>query len=167
MRAEDYGISGAHLTFNTADEQAALGEMGYLPRTGIQYHWVNNGYASFDDFLMTLKQSKRNNIRKVRSATLFPGAPHSTLLILGWLLVRNPGTHSFCPRFLAWQRCQRLPWTILRSKPRAQGKLFSSCTPCGVLRGIGILLPITLNPTNAGAEEHCGGGPHAAAPVGR
>jgi predicted N-acyltransferase len=35
-------------------------------RTGIQYHWANQGYASFDDFLMALKQSKRNNIRKAR-----------------------------------------------------------------------------------------------------
>ena len=58
-------MSSAHLTFNTAEEQAALAAQGYLRRTGIQYHWLNQGYASFDAFLMTLKQSKRNNIRKV------------------------------------------------------------------------------------------------------
>jgi len=53
------------MTFNLPDEGEALSELGYLRRTGIQYHWANKEYASFDAFLMDLKQSKRNNIRKV------------------------------------------------------------------------------------------------------
>ena len=65
-------MSSAHLTFNTAEEQAALAQQGYLCRTGIQYHWNNQGYASFDDFLMALKQSKRNNIRKVPALSVTP-----------------------------------------------------------------------------------------------
>lgn len=67
MDADDYGVSGAHLTFNLEEEGRALGELGFLRRTGIQYHWSNNGYDTFDSFLMDLKQSKRNNIRKVRA----------------------------------------------------------------------------------------------------
>ncbi len=58
-------MSGAHLTFNMPEEGDALAELGYLRRTGIQYHWVNKDYGTFDGFLMDLKQSKRNNIRKV------------------------------------------------------------------------------------------------------
>ncbi len=67
MRADQYEVSGAHLTFNLEEEGRALGELGFLRRTGIQYHWANNGYDTFDTFLMDLKQSRRNNIRKVRS----------------------------------------------------------------------------------------------------
>ena len=66
--ADEYKISGAHLTFNLPEEGDVLGDLGFLRRTGIQYHWANNGYSTFDDFLMDLKQSKRNNIRKVRSS---------------------------------------------------------------------------------------------------
>lgn len=63
--ADEYKVSGAHLTFNLPEEGEVLGDMGFLRRTGIQYHWANNNYGTFDDFLMDLKQSKRNNIRKV------------------------------------------------------------------------------------------------------
>ena len=66
--ADEYKISGAHLTFNLPEEGDALGDLGFLRRTGIQYHWANSGYSTFDDFLMDLKQSKRNNIRKVQSS---------------------------------------------------------------------------------------------------
>jgi hypothetical protein len=38
------------------------------PRTGIQYHWFNRGYASFDDFLAALTSRKRKAIRKERAA---------------------------------------------------------------------------------------------------
>ena len=63
--ADEYKISGAHLTFNLPEEGDALESLGYLRRTGIQYHWTNNDYGCFDDFLADLKQPKRNNIRKV------------------------------------------------------------------------------------------------------
>ena len=63
--ADEYNISGAHITFNLPEEGDAFSSLGFLRRTGIQYHWVNKDYDSFDGFLMDLKQSKRNNIRKV------------------------------------------------------------------------------------------------------
>jgi predicted N-acyltransferase len=37
-------------------------------RDGIQYHWFNRGYSSFDDFLRALSSRKRKTIRKERSA---------------------------------------------------------------------------------------------------
>ncbi|KAK9906585.1 hypothetical protein WJX75_004542 [Coccomyxa subellipsoidea] len=70
---DEYKISGAHLTFNMPEEGDALGELGYLRRTGIQYHWVNKEYGTFDGFLMDLKQSKRNNIRKERRSVAKEG----------------------------------------------------------------------------------------------
>ena len=41
-------------------------------RSGVQFHWLNAGYRDFDEFLATLEQKKRKNIRaerrKVREA---------------------------------------------------------------------------------------------------
>ena len=63
--ADQFAVSSLHLTFNTAEESNALAEVGYLQRSGIQYHWENRGYTTFEDFLADLKQSKRKNIRQV------------------------------------------------------------------------------------------------------
>ena len=64
-------MSSLHLTFNTAEESNALAEVGYLQRSGIQYHWENRGYTAFEDFLADLKQSKRKNIRQVLCSCLW------------------------------------------------------------------------------------------------
>jgi predicted N-acyltransferase len=62
------GLSSAHITF-LADEEAALAERrGWLVREGIQYHWFNRGYASFEEFLARLSSRKRKAIRKERAA---------------------------------------------------------------------------------------------------
>jgi uncharacterized protein len=59
-------LSSAHITF--ADDAAATeaARRGWLIRHGVQYHWFNRGYASFDDFLGALRHSKRKSIRKER-----------------------------------------------------------------------------------------------------
>ncbi len=48
------------------DEWAALGEAGWLQRLGMQFHWQNDGYASFDDFLAAMSSRKRKTIRRER-----------------------------------------------------------------------------------------------------
>lgn len=55
-----------------------MGQAGWLKRTGLQYHWENDGYACFDDFLAALKQSKRKSIRQVQLTLDRTGAvtPH-------------------------------------------------------------------------------------------
>jgi predicted N-acyltransferase len=60
------GASSVHITFPTKQEWDRVGQLGYLQRIGMQYHWKNCNYGSFDDFLMDLKQSKRKNIRQER-----------------------------------------------------------------------------------------------------
>lgn len=61
-----YDVSSVHVTFDTAAECDRLSGEGFLRRVGIQYHWYNEGYGSFDDFLMDLRQGKRKNIRQER-----------------------------------------------------------------------------------------------------
>jgi uncharacterized protein len=65
--AEQLEVSSLHVTFCHEDEWQSLGEAGLLQRQGVQYHWHNRGYASFDDFLGALKSSKRKTIRKERA----------------------------------------------------------------------------------------------------
>ena len=65
---EQHGLSSAHATF-VAPEQIALFEAaGWLIRADRQFHWLNQGYAGFDDFLAALASRKRKAIRKERAA---------------------------------------------------------------------------------------------------
>ena len=67
------GVSSVHITFPTEDEFDLMGEAGLLQRTGIQFHWLNEGYESFDDFLAGLASRKRKQIRKERQAVADSG----------------------------------------------------------------------------------------------
>jgi predicted N-acyltransferase len=59
-------LSSAHITFPDEACAAEAARRGWLIRHGVQYHWFNRGYGSFDDFLGTLRHSKRKTIRKER-----------------------------------------------------------------------------------------------------
>jgi len=61
-----FEASSAHLTFLTKQEWDALSDMDFLRRTDQQFHWQNNGYTSYDDFLSALSSSKRKALRKER-----------------------------------------------------------------------------------------------------
>ncbi|KQM47461.1 hypothetical protein ASE69_15280 [Sphingomonas sp. Leaf208] len=64
------GLSSAHATFIDPDEVALFEAAGWLIRQGTQFHWKNEGYASFDDFLAVLASRKRKAIRKERAAAV-------------------------------------------------------------------------------------------------
>jgi predicted N-acyltransferase len=66
-------LSSAHVTFLTETEWHALGQRGFLQRTDQQFHWENEGYASFDDFLGHLASRKRKTIRRERKDALPEG----------------------------------------------------------------------------------------------
>lgn len=66
------GVSSTHILFTLEEEASALREAGFLLRSGVQFHWENAGYRDFEQFLASLDQKKRKNIRaerrKVREA---------------------------------------------------------------------------------------------------
>ncbi|MEQ8410635.1 MAG: GNAT family N-acetyltransferase [Erythrobacter sp.] len=62
------GISSAHATFIEEQQVALFEDAGWLIRNDIQFHWLNRGYATFDDFLAELASRKRKNLRKERAA---------------------------------------------------------------------------------------------------
>ncbi|MAW90364.1 MAG: GNAT family N-acetyltransferase [Altererythrobacter sp.] len=61
-------FSSAHATFIEPDQVPLFEDADWLLRTDIQFHWVNQGFASFDDFLATLTSRKRKDLRKERAA---------------------------------------------------------------------------------------------------
>ena len=62
------GFSSAHATFVEPAQRTLFERAGWLARSDIQFHWLNRGYASFDDFLAELSSRKRKAIRKERQA---------------------------------------------------------------------------------------------------
>lgn len=65
--AERVGASGVHVTFCTEAEAEAGAAIGFLPRVTQQFHWLNRGYGSYDDFLGALSSRKRKDLRKERA----------------------------------------------------------------------------------------------------
>ena len=63
-------ISSAHITFIDEAGAAECARRNWLIRLGVQYHWFNRGYSSFDDFLANLTSRKRKALRKERAAAL-------------------------------------------------------------------------------------------------
>lgn len=64
--ADKLNLSSVHATFLEPAERALMEQEGFLIRTGEQFHWVNDNYGSFDDFLAQLSSRKRKAIRKER-----------------------------------------------------------------------------------------------------
>ncbi len=67
------GVSSLHVTFLTREEWQLAGGVGFLQRTDQQFHWQNEGYRSFDEFLDALVSRKRKAIRKERREALSGG----------------------------------------------------------------------------------------------
>jgi predicted N-acyltransferase len=66
-------VSSVHVTFATQGEWDMLAEHGFLQRTDQQYHWKNENYESFDDFLATLASRHRKAIKRERRDALANG----------------------------------------------------------------------------------------------
>jgi predicted N-acyltransferase len=64
--AQRNNISSFHMNFIEPSEASALNQTQMLQRTDQQFHWTNNDYKNFDDFLADLSSAKRKNLRKER-----------------------------------------------------------------------------------------------------
>ncbi|MES9991682.1 MAG: GNAT family N-acetyltransferase [Candidatus Thiodiazotropha sp.] len=64
--ASESGFSSMHWLFTTEQEGAVLRSMGMMERLGLQFHWQNRGYASFEQFLSQLTAKRRKNIKQER-----------------------------------------------------------------------------------------------------
>ena len=80
---ERLGISSAHVTFATQGEAAALEARDFLLRTDQQFHFINEGYGSYDDFLASLASRKRKALKKERRTACEAG------IEIDWLTGRD------------------------------------------------------------------------------
>jgi predicted N-acyltransferase len=60
-------FSSGHFLFLTPQEREIFEEGGFIIRESMQYHFFNEGYEDFDDFLLHLKTKKAKNIKSERS----------------------------------------------------------------------------------------------------
>ncbi|THF59848.1 GNAT family N-acetyltransferase [Ollibium composti] len=67
------GVSSAHITFLPQADMPALEQAGFLHRTDKQFHFFNEGFTSYDDFLATLASRKRKALKKERREALAGG----------------------------------------------------------------------------------------------
>jgi predicted N-acyltransferase len=65
-------MSSSHVLYPPEEQAMQLHDAGFMLRSGVQFHWLNQGYTDFEQFLATLEHKKRKNIRaerrKVREA---------------------------------------------------------------------------------------------------
>ncbi|ESZ04322.1 GNAT family N-acetyltransferase [Mesorhizobium sp. M1060] len=70
---EKLGVSSAHVTFARESDIATLEAAGFLHRTDQQFHFFNEGFSTYDDFLATLASRKRKAMKKERREALANG----------------------------------------------------------------------------------------------
>jgi hypothetical protein len=61
-----HDLSSVHVTFCTEEEWNGLGDAGWLQRIGMQFHWENESYTDFENFLGALSSRKRKVLRRER-----------------------------------------------------------------------------------------------------
>ena len=65
-KAETINVSSLHFNFIKNSSEIKKSNLNLLSRKGIQFHWKNNNYNTFEDFLKTLSSRKRKVIKKER-----------------------------------------------------------------------------------------------------
>ncbi len=71
--AERLDVSSAHVTFAQDDDIQSLARAGYLHRTDKQFHFLNEDYSSYDQFLASLASRKRKALKRERREALSAG----------------------------------------------------------------------------------------------
>jgi predicted N-acyltransferase len=70
---QQLGVSSAHVTFLPEADAAMLETADFLHRTDQQFHFFNEGFSTYDDFLATLASRKRKAMKKERREALGDG----------------------------------------------------------------------------------------------
>ena len=71
--ADRLDVSSAHVTFAQDDDIQSLARAGYLHRTDKQFHFLNEDYSSYDQFLASLASRKRKALKRERREALSAG----------------------------------------------------------------------------------------------
>ena len=71
--SEQRGISSWHCLFPSLQQVEILQSLGLSVREGVQFHWFNQGYRDFSDFLATLSAGKRKMLKRERRRVIEQG----------------------------------------------------------------------------------------------
>ncbi|CAN5145645.1 GNAT family N-acetyltransferase [soil metagenome] len=101
---ESSEVSSTHILFPPGSQATLLKDAGYMLRSGVQFHWINTGYRSFDDFLDTLDRKKRKNIRaerrKVHDAAIsFRHIPGAQATEDDWRFFKRCYDHTYAAHY--------------------------------------------------------------------
>ena len=77
--ARSEGLSSWHVLFPNDEGADELSDAGLILRRDCQFHWLNRGYASFDDFLATFTAEKRKKAKRERRRVAEAGIVFDTL----------------------------------------------------------------------------------------
>jgi len=64
--ARSLRVSSLHCLFPRREQVERMRAHGMMLRHGVQFHWANDGYTTFDDFLGALNHTKRKKIKQER-----------------------------------------------------------------------------------------------------
>jgi predicted N-acyltransferase len=101
---ENNELSSTHILYPPQEQAEALKQAGFMLRSGVQFHWLNEGYGNFDDFLATLERKKRKNIRaerrKVQEANVtFRHVPGSQATNEDWRFFKRCYDHTYAAHY--------------------------------------------------------------------
>jgi predicted N-acyltransferase len=99
--------SSLHVLFARDEDARLLAGHGLLVRRTVQFHWTNDGYRDFDDFLARLSHERRKKIRQERRRVREAGVS------LRWLEGAQIGRRHW--EF--FNRCYRATYAAHRSTP--------------------------------------------------
>ena len=100
-------VSSLHVLFPPAAEAGLMQAAGMLLRRTVQFHWNNDGYGGFDDFLSRMTRHRRKNIRQERRRV------HEAGVSFRWLR----GAEIEQPHWEFFERCYRRTYSAHRSSP--------------------------------------------------
>ena len=100
-------VSSTHILYPPEDQVRQLADAGFMLRSGVQFHWLNAGYASFDEFLATLEKKKRKNIRAERRKVTEAGVT----------MRRVRGVDATEADWRLFERCYQQTYAAHRSTP--------------------------------------------------
>jgi predicted N-acyltransferase len=107
---EAEALRGVQVLFVEADEARELAAAGFVPRVEFQFHWRNEGYRTFDDFLQRFASRRRNSIRRERREPARQGIALRT--VEGTELARDPERWAHDCFGLHRAAVDRLPWGV-------------------------------------------------------
>jgi predicted N-acyltransferase len=145
--AEDAGLSSWHVLFPEESERHAFAAAGLLERKGCQFHWRNDGYADFDDFLSRFSSQKRKKVKRERrriteAGIRFEHIKGDAMTAADWDAVYEFYSHTFFRR-------GRAPYL---------NRQFFDCVSAALPDNVLVILARYDNQPIAAAICFCGGG---------